>query len=249
MLYKPAVHCTSGISASLTICKDCYSSLEKEKMPKYALANKLYHGELPSEFKYLTWMEEMVCAKFRNTAYVTRLFGSTDPALPLVLHGNTCAHEMNVISTASVLPRTPSDINDMLSVVFIGPGKLQQKHLKNLFCIRKQKVWSFLLWLHDYNFLYSNIVLNPDILSQYPDDDCLPGLEDCIIVDITLKAKSVFNQETAGFSEHPAHLVLNALSTFLMITLPSYFWKKWGYQIPKVTRLVVALLLLVHYII
>ena len=71
MLYKPAVHCTSGISASLTICKDCYSSLEKEKMPKYALANKLYRGELPSEFKYLTWMEEMVCAKFRNTAYVT----------------------------------------------------------------------------------------------------------------------------------------------------------------------------------
>ena len=42
---------------------------------------------------------------------------------------------MNVISTASVLPQTPADVNDMLSVVFIGPGKLKPKDLKNIFHI------------------------------------------------------------------------------------------------------------------
>ena len=77
----------------------------------------------------------MVCAKYRNTAHITRLFQSTDPALPNVLHGNTCAHEMNVMSTASVLPRTPADLNGSLGVVFIGPGKMHKKHIDTIFRI------------------------------------------------------------------------------------------------------------------
>jgi ATP-dependent exoDNAse (exonuclease V) alpha subunit len=233
MLYKPAVHCTSDKSASMIICRDCHSSLVKKKMPKFALANKLYRGELPPEFKDLTWVEEMVCAKFRNTAYITRLFGSTDPALPLVLHGNTCAHDMNVISTASVLPRTPADVNDMLSVVFIGPGKLQAKHLKNLFRVRKKKVWGFLIWLQRYNILYSDIVLDPDILSQYPDDDCIPGLEERVVLNDTLNPKTVFNQEAAAFSEHPADLVINEANRTSDDNTPFIFLEKMGVSDPE----------------
>jgi len=124
MLYKPpAIHLLPNGDAHLDICKQCHSSLLKSVMPKFALANDLYRGPLPEQFSDLTWVEEMVCARFRYTAYITRLFQSSDPALPNVLHGNTCVHEMNVVSTASVLPRAPADVNNMLSVVFIGPGK------------------------------------------------------------------------------------------------------------------------------
>ena len=49
--------------------------------------------------------------------HVTRLFQSSDPSQPKVFHGNTCAHDMNVMSTASVLLRTSADINEFLSVV------------------------------------------------------------------------------------------------------------------------------------
>ena len=39
-----------------------------------------------------------------------------------------CAHEMNVLSTVSrsmtVLPQTVTDINDMLTIVFVGAGNL-----------------------------------------------------------------------------------------------------------------------------
>jgi hypothetical protein len=41
---------------------------------------------------------------YQYTAHIFCLFQSTDPALPKVVHDNTCAHEMNVVSTASVLP-------------------------------------------------------------------------------------------------------------------------------------------------
>jgi len=75
----------------------------------------------------------MVCARYRYTAHITCLFQSSDPALPNVLHGNTCAQEMNVVFTASVLPPTPSDINETLSIVFVGPGKFRQEFLKDMY--------------------------------------------------------------------------------------------------------------------
>ena len=108
-----------------------------------ALANNLYHGILPDKFQELTWVEEMVCAIYRNTAHITCLFGSTDPIQPTMFHGNTCAHEMNTVSTASVLPCTPADINGMLSVVFVGPQKLYPKSLGKMFRIRKKKSMGF----------------------------------------------------------------------------------------------------------
>jgi len=195
--------------SSLNACSDCHSSLSKNKMPRFALANNLYRGLLPEEFKDLTWVEEMVCAIYRNTAHVTRIFKSSDPSHPRILNGNTCAHEMNVISTASVLPRTPADINGMLSIVFVGPGKFDPKSLEYVFRVRKNKVWRFLLWLKAHNRLYSNIPLNESILDNYPDDDILPGLDDRVIYDHESDAYSIFSEETAGFSEHPAEAANN----------------------------------------
>ena len=65
----------------------------------------------------------MVCAIYRNTAPISCIYQSSDPSQPRVFHGNTCAPDMNVISTATVLPCTLDDINDVLSVIFIGSGK------------------------------------------------------------------------------------------------------------------------------
>ncbi len=61
----------------------------------------------------------------------------------------TCAHDMNTVSTATVLPHTPTDINGILSVVFVGAGNFNPKSLGKMFRIRKMKVWNFLLWLKD----------------------------------------------------------------------------------------------------
>jgi hypothetical protein len=114
----------------LHLCKECTSQLRLNKLPRFALANNFYRGELPEEFKDLTWVEEMACAIYRNTAHISHIYQSSDPSQPRVFHGNTCAHDMNVVSTATVLPRTPDDVNDMLSVVFIGPGKYKPDCLK-----------------------------------------------------------------------------------------------------------------------
>ena len=196
----------SSDGSSMNIYIDCYSPLLKEKMPRFALANKLYRGRLPDEFRDLTWVEEMVCCIYRNTAHITRIFQSSDATQPKLLSGNTCAHEMNIVSTASVLPRTPSDISGMLSIVFIGPGNFNANTLKHVFHIRKHKVWNFLLWLKQHNHLYNNIPLDEEILDMYPNDGILPGLDNCVITDHNSDAYSIFAEETAGFSEHPSEV-------------------------------------------
>jgi hypothetical protein len=133
MLDRHGVENISATKAVVTICSECKMSLAKSKIPRFSLANKLYRGKLPIQFEDLTWVEEIVCAIYRNTVHITRLYGSSDLAQPTFLHGNTCAHDMNVVSTVAVLPRTPTDINGMLSIVFIGAGKLKLESLKNLF--------------------------------------------------------------------------------------------------------------------
>ena len=50
MLYKSAVRPSTNGNVSLDICTQCYSSLRRGTMPKFALANCLYQGCLPSQF-------------------------------------------------------------------------------------------------------------------------------------------------------------------------------------------------------
>ena len=191
----------------LCICHPCYAYLPRSSMPRFALANNLYRGILPEEFLDLTWIEERVCARFSNTAVVTRLYQSSDPSQPTVFHGNTCAHEMNVNSTAAVLPRAPSDVNDLLSVVFIGSHKFRPEYLGNMYRIRKSKVWRFLQWLRAHNRLYAEVSLDILTMELYPEDGYLPGIENRVVHDPDLDAGNVFGDETAGMSEHPAELL------------------------------------------
>ncbi|KAG2126869.1 uncharacterized protein EDB93DRAFT_1070909, partial [Suillus bovinus] len=180
MLDKQGLVFTHSEAMAIQVCSGCKTSLSKEKMPALALANGLFRGFLPHTFSDLTWVEEKVCAIYSITAHVTRLFQSSDLSQPKVFHGNTCAHDMNVMSTASVLPRTPADINGFLSVVFIGPDKFDPKRMGTLFRICNN-IWSFLLWLKCFNRLYADIPLDPAILDLYPEDGTIPGLQDSVV--------------------------------------------------------------------
>jgi hypothetical protein len=177
MLHSDGIHVVEG-GVKLCICYDCYTPLSATppRVPKFALKNNLYRGSLPNHLLDITWVEEQVCALYRSTAIVTRLYGSDDPSQPHVFRGNTCAFAQNTVSTAQKLPRTPSDVNDMLSVVFTGPNvKIPESCLKNVFRVRKQKILDFLDFLRHHNILYNEIELDYSIVDLYPVDGPLPG--------------------------------------------------------------------------
>ena len=195
---------TQSGDANIVICSECKSSLISKKMPCFALANKLYCGTIPAQFADLSWVEELVCVIYQTTAQVTCLFSSIDPTLPNVFHGNTCCHDTDVVSTASILPQTPSDIVDGLSIVFIGPGKMHCRFLKDMFRICKGLTCAWLKWLSHHNALYHDMAIDFSIFNEYADDDFPRGLEQNIIYNSLSNVKDIFSGETAGFSDHPA---------------------------------------------
>ncbi|KAG2096711.1 uncharacterized protein F5147DRAFT_531210, partial [Suillus discolor] len=181
MLAKEGLVFHESAAVSMMVCKPCLSSLCKDRIPQLTLANNLYRGCLPVEFQDLTWVEEKICVIYSITVHITRLFQSSDPAQPKVFHGNTCAHDMNVVSTVSVLPRTIADINGFISIVFIGPDKFDPKRLATLFWVCRNKIWSFLTWLTQHNDLFAGITLDQTVMDYHPEDGLLAGLCDGVV--------------------------------------------------------------------
>lgn len=206
MLDRAAVCHVDGGGSIVNLCADCLSSLKAGSVPKFSLRNDLYRGELPAEFKDITWMEERVCAIYCTTSQVTRLFhrssGASDGE-PFVMHGNSCAYELNSISTATVLPRTPTDVNGFLAVVFVGPGPVKPAHLRQHFRVRKDVIMRFLRYLKANNDLYANIEISDDNAQLYSEDDLPPGLLDRVVHDPHSDPSELFHEESAGFDEHP----------------------------------------------
>lgn len=192
----------------LNVCDQCNTPLMKnpQQLPKFALKNNLYRGELPDHLLDLTWVEEQVCALYRSTAIVTRLYGSDDPAQPHIFRGNTCAFAQNTVSTAQKLPRTPADVNDLLSVVFTGSNsKVPESCLKKVFRVRKQKIQDFLAFLTQNNHLYHDIEIDYMALDSYPSDGALPGIGERIILNHVSNTVSQFDEESASFEPHPSN--------------------------------------------
>jgi hypothetical protein len=179
-------------AVGMTACKSCVSTLCSNKMSQLALVNNLYRGSLPPEFLSLMWVEENICVIYSITTHVTRFSQPSDPAQPKVFHGNTCTHDMNVMSTFSVLLWTIMDINGFISVVFIGPEKFDLKWLATLFQVQKQKIWFCLTWLTHNNHLYAGISLDETILDTYPDNSALTGLCDAVMQDYELNASTAY---------------------------------------------------------
>ena len=135
---------------------------------------------------------------------------------------------MNIVSTASVLPHTPSDINDLLSVIFIGPEKFKPENTGNLFRVRKSKIAAFLGFLKINNQLYKDMKIDPVLFDLFPEDGPLPGIEACVIHDSTLNCNRVFLEETAGFTEHPAQYLKSSDTG-----VPTILLKKTGVSDPE----------------
>lgn len=196
---------------TVNVCRECKSSLfpaiagTHPKPPKFSLRNDLALGQLPDALSSLTWLEEQLCARYRSTHFVFRLYGSDSPQNPYMARGNSCAHSQNFISVAETLPRTPDDVNGLLSVMFTGSsGRAPKDALRSIFRVRKAIVLDFLKFLKGNNPEYAGITISDDNLALYPDDDILPGLEDRVVVNQTDRADEIFDEETAGFEQHPA---------------------------------------------
>ena len=138
------------------ICIECWSSLAKERVPKFSAANKVWMGDVPNQLQNLTIPEQRLIALYRHNSCIVKLhssFHSTSTAQS-ALKGNCTSFPQDVINIATTLPLELDDLCDSLKIIFVGCHTPPRHQLKNILTVRKKKVLEALQWLSQNNPLY-----------------------------------------------------------------------------------------------
>ncbi|KAA1476551.1 hypothetical protein DENSPDRAFT_785204 [Dentipellis sp. KUC8613] len=167
--------------------------MEKEKPPKYAIANDLWIGRVPWELATLTFPEQLLIALLYPRVYVFKLFpkrvnGHRGDASTLQrgMRGNVSTYAMNIDDIATMvegnlMPRPAHILASVISITFVGLGKLPPSWMKRVFRVRRQAVSAALRWLKEHNTkYYGNIEISEERLSVLPEDDVPEEITDAV---------------------------------------------------------------------
>ena len=174
-----------GEDALVSTCGECFDDLKgsEEKPPQYALANNMWIGNIPWVLSVLTFPEQLLIAHLYPRVYVFKLFpkkigGTRDAAnLQRGMRGNVSTYELNMDGISSMvhgnmMPRPPAVLASVISVTFVGLGKLPKRWLKSTFRVRRRVVFEALRWLKENNAkYYGNVEIDSQRIENLPEDD------------------------------------------------------------------------------
>jgi len=192
------------------VCGSCRTELGKERNipPKFSLANNLWIGRIPWELKKLTFPEQLLIAHLYPRVFVFKLYPKStsyahEPAtLQRGMRGTVSTYDLNVNAVTEMLegklmPRPLTILSSLISVTYIGVGKLPKNWLRSTFRVRREAVATALAWLKANNLkYYGDITISTDALKRLPDDD-VPDE----ILSIVRQSSDVgiLDQEGAGY--------------------------------------------------
>lgn len=135
------------------ICEQCYDSLEKQKLPKFAIKNGFYVGVLPDPLTKAT-LPERLTTQLVSIVAVTRVMRGG-------AHRSIRSHCLVFDSTpgpaATLLPTLSSEITSYC-VVLAGPFTTeQQARIRKMHLVRRKVVEDLLVFYHEHNSVYESI--------------------------------------------------------------------------------------------
>lgn len=173
-----------GQSAIANVCNGCVHDLSQGPLqpPPYSLANNLWVGPIPWQLQVLTFPEQQLIALLYPRVYVVKLFPKDRRAqyeectLQTALRGNVSTYALNMAKIADMvdgrlMPRPPAILANLISITFVGRGRLQKNHLRTTYRVRRQVVADALRWLKSHNRYYYDIDISNDRLASLPEDD------------------------------------------------------------------------------
>ena len=180
MLLQPA-----GIMAPelANLCFDCGKALNSDKIPSFSLANGMWIGATPHEFKYLTLPERLLIAKYFPATYIIKLYPKKKGArywdrrqMYSGLKGNVSTYQLDQGQIASmidgsIMPQQPKLLAATMGITFVGPKNVPDRCLLDIFRVRRTRVQKALEWLKENNPLFSNITISASRLAELPEDD------------------------------------------------------------------------------
>ena len=151
-------------------CKVCLSSLKKNRLPKFSIANNFQIGKSPPELSELTLPEKLLISKYRPKMYLVKLRSvGGSQAQQRGLKGNTITFPQDIVKIATTLPANPDILTDHLRVVFIGKSKPTPEMLKKVLTVRREKVYDALNFLLFNNPEYADVTISSNL--DLPTDD------------------------------------------------------------------------------
>jgi hypothetical protein len=141
----------SDMNETYRFCMPCNASIQRGVLPKFALANYLFLGQVPDELRGLTVIEENMIALTWLKCMILQLkedrndtYGSLSQR---AYTGHTIYFHQNIQALTNVLPPPIKEIVGYLCVLFVGAHKPSQHflrtHVKPLLFMRKGSIPPF----------------------------------------------------------------------------------------------------------
>ncbi|KIM74021.1 hypothetical protein PILCRDRAFT_80473, partial [Piloderma croceum F 1598] len=147
------------------MCCSCEGSLLLGLTPKFALANGLWLGEIPSQLQNLTFTEHLLISRVRHNKCIIRASSG--------MHKMKCNAIMFENPTPKIYQRLPppiEDLDEVLAFIFTGPCRPTPEDLERTpLLVRSQKVAKALEWLKLNHSDYFDLDVAYDNLKAYPE--------------------------------------------------------------------------------
>ena len=99
---------------TLQLCIDCSRALFKHKLPKFALANKMYLGAIPPILEQLTKIEETMIFLYQPKSWIIQMQEENPnvkvPRKQTGMWGHSIIYLQDPVEVAKVLPPSVEDI-------------------------------------------------------------------------------------------------------------------------------------------
>jgi hypothetical protein len=179
-------------------------------MPKYALANNLYIGDIPNELKNLKSIEQSCISRVRIRMNIYKYNTFTTGSV-LKFRGNIISFPQDPITLLSVLPNLPN--SEDIQILFVGKQQPTIIDLNKLFQVRKKEgIINPITWLQNNNWLYNNVEISKENLTEIPNDG---------VPNFILKNIQQVNGDDLYFQENKGYDGINSNSTEILIDDPN----------------------------
>ncbi|KAI5895178.1 uncharacterized protein SCHCODRAFT_02495151, partial [Schizophyllum commune H4-8] len=177
------------------ICQDCRGPLRQMEVPRLALANNLWLGEVPPVLSKLRYFERILIQRVRHNASFVRVGGSFKKMI-----AHAICFPVNTPLVHDVLPPPREEMDEVLAVMFTGPSSPTPADYAsgrfNPLLVRRKEVQEALEHLRLNSPDYADITISEENLRTY-DEDSPPVTIEYRMMDtnINQESRSAFNTE------------------------------------------------------
>ncbi|KAJ3735206.1 hypothetical protein DFJ43DRAFT_977755, partial [Lentinula guzmanii] len=163
-------------------CHECITELNSDTdlPPTFSLANNMWIGCPPEALARLTFPEQLLIAQIYPRVFVFKLYpkksGGSRESLQRGMRGNVSSYPLNSgdiqdMLQGNLLPQLPEVLALVITVTYVGKGKLPKGWLHSTFRVRRKVVAQALLCLKETcPGAYESVNIDSSRLRALPED-------------------------------------------------------------------------------